>query len=49
MKLRVYDVFDPQFTCVIWEEVDWVDNGTVYFKDGTEATYNPRYEDWEEI
>ena len=50
MKIRAYDRFDFNFTCAIYEQVEYVDsNGTIYFQNGDEAKIDTEFEDWEEL
>ena len=47
MKIRIFDKFDNAFTCVIWENVDFVDNGTVFFQDGSIGKFDTEFCDYE--
>ena len=49
MTIRLYDRFDHNFTCAVYDNVDWVDNDTIYFTDGTEQKLDNEFEAWEEI
>ncbi len=48
MKIRIYDKFDYNFTCAIYDKVEFVDD-KIYFMDDTEAEFDSEFTDWEEI
>lgn len=49
MTIRLYDVFDYDFTAVVWRGVASVSDDTVFFEDGSEMQFDSRNYDWEEI
>ena len=51
MKIRIFDKFDPGFTCGIYEGVDTVLDGDVYFENGDvyENFIDKDFTDWEEL
>ena len=50
MTIRLFDVFDHNFTVAKFNGVDYVDsNGTIYFEDGDTDSYDTEFVDWEEV
>ena len=49
MKVRVFDKFDHNFTCVVYDDVEWYDNDTIYFKGGDKVKIDTEFTDIEII
>jgi len=49
MKIRIYDKFDTNFTCVKYDDVECVIDRDIYFTDGEVVQFDREYEDWEVI
>lgn len=48
MIVRIYDIFDTEFTIAKYDDVDYVYGNTLYFTDGDEREIS-QIEGWEEI
>ena len=43
MKVRVYDLFDKNFTCAVYSDVDWINGDTLVFPDGEEIKIDSEF------
>ena len=49
MKIKLVDVFDRNYVTATYDKVESVLGNTIYFEDGDEIEFNPKYEDWEKV
>lgn len=49
MTIRLFDVFDYDFTGGVYDGVVDMDDGIIFFEDGSEMQFDSRNYDWEEI
>lgn len=49
MKVRLYDLFDENFTCGIYDDVEYYTDGTLHFSDGDEIDFDSQFVGVEEI